>query len=123
MAADTRRRYSQCGQVSLDFELSREFEAELRWDPSGSTKFVFPERSKVTIRRSSLGRGRRRLNDGREARLATSHASSSLRQPRLHLTDRQAVCPLSQVLPPTFAHMDVKRVQGKPSVQSTLDCD
>ena len=36
---------------------------------------------------------------------------------------RRSLCPLSQVLPPTFARMDVKRVQGKPSVQSTLDCD
>ena len=127
LAADTRRRYSQCGHVSLDFELSREFEAELRWDPSSQS--VFP-RSKVTTRSSPL---RRRLNDGREARLATHMPRAAsrpppqcrhrLRQPRLYLTDRPAACPLSQVLPPTFARMDVKRVQGKPSVQSTLDCD
>mmetsp|Transcript_17934 Transcript_17934/g.59046 ORF Transcript_17934/g.59046 Transcript_17934/m.59046 type:complete len:131 (-) Transcript_17934:308-700(-) len=60
--------------VSSDYELSREFETELRWDPSSQS--VFP-RSKTT-RSSPLGRQRRRLNDGRE------------------------------VLPPTFAHMDVK---------------
>ena len=117
-------------QVSSDYELSREFETELRWDPSSQS--VFP-RSKVTTRSSPLGRQRRRLNDGREARFATHMPRAAsrpppqcrhrLRQPRLYLTDRPAACPLSQVLPPTFAHMDVKCVQAAAVSPAPRDYD
>ena len=64
-------------QISSDYELSTEFETELRWDPSSQS--VFP-RSKTT-RSSPLGRQRRRLNDGREARFATHMPRAASRPP------------------------------------------
>ena len=64
-------------QISSDYELSTEFETELRWDPSSQS--VFP-RSKTT-RSSPLGRHRRRLNDGREARFATHMPRAASRPP------------------------------------------